>query len=215
MSAASAKSTGQSLAKATNEKSTSELVVYAAGATPRLAYDVVTTGIKADQTPTKLHTFVDANSGATLASYDEIETATGTGKSIYSGTVSISTSGSGSSYSLTDTTHGNGTTTDLKGATSGNGTMFTDADNVWGNGTTSDRASAAVDAHYGAAVTFDYYKNVHGRNGIFNNGTGVPLAGALRQRLRQRVLGRLADDLRRRLGQHPARWSRSTWPATR
>jgi Zn-dependent metalloprotease len=30
-----------------------------------------------------------------------------------------------------------------------------------------------VDAAYGAAATFDYYKNVHGRNGIFNDGKGV------------------------------------------
>jgi Zn-dependent metalloprotease len=49
-----------------------------------------------------------------------------------------------------------------------------DADNHWGSGTTADRASAAVDAHYGAATTFDYYKNVHGRNGIFGDGKGVP-----------------------------------------
>ena len=51
---------------------------------------------------------------------------------------------------------------------------FTDADNVWGNGTNSSGQSAAVDAHFGAAMTFDYYKNVHGRNGIFGNGAGVP-----------------------------------------
>ena len=31
-----------------------------------------------------------------------------------------------------------------------------------------------MDAHYGAAKTFDYYKNTHGRNGIFGNGAGVP-----------------------------------------
>ncbi|GAA4349337.1 hypothetical protein GCM10023145_10830 [Angustibacter luteus] len=173
VSATSAKSTGQSLAKASKEKSTSELVVYAAGASPRLAYDVVTTGIKADQTPTRLHTIVDAETGATLTSYDDIRNASGTGKTLYSGNVTITTSGSGSSYTMTDTAHGNGTTTDLKGATSGNGTLFTDADNVWGNNATSDRASAAADAHYGAAATWDFYKNVMGRNGIFNNGTGV------------------------------------------
>jgi Zn-dependent metalloprotease len=34
--------------------------------------------------------------------------------------------------------------------------------------------AAGVDAHFGAAKTFDYFKNVHGRNGIFGNGTGVP-----------------------------------------
>ncbi|WP_460461526.1 M4 family metallopeptidase, partial [Angustibacter peucedani] len=173
VAASSARSTGQSLAKAKGESSTSELVVYAAGATPRLAYDVVTEGVKADQTPTRLHTYVDARTGKALASYDEIETAEGTGKTIYSGNVSITTSGSGSSYTMVDGARGNGTTTDLKGATSGNGTTFTDTDNVWGNNAASDRASAAADAHYGAAATWDYYKNVHARNGIFNNGTGV------------------------------------------
>jgi len=36
-----------------------------------------------------------------------------------------------------------------------------------------------VDAHYGAAKTYDYYKNVHGRNGINgNNGPGTTAAGA-------------------------------------
>ena len=53
-------------------------------------------------------------------------------------------------------------------------TTFTDADNVWGTGAPSNRQSAAVDAHFGAAATFDYFTNVHGRNGIFGNGTGVP-----------------------------------------
>ncbi|KQX66196.1 peptidase [Angustibacter sp. Root456] len=173
VSKAAAESRGASLAKASHETSDAELVIFAAKGTPRLAYDVVTEGIKADQTPTRLHTFVDAKTGKTLASWDDIETATGTGNSIYSGTVSLSTSGSSGNYSLTDVAHGNGQTTDLNGATSGNGTLFTDSDNVWGNGSTSSRQSAAVDAHYGAAVTFDYYKNVQGRNGIFNNGTGV------------------------------------------
>ena len=31
----------------------------------------------------------------------------------------------------------------------------------------------AVDAQYGTAVTWDYYKLVHGRNGIKNNGVGA------------------------------------------
>jgi len=30
-----------------------------------------------------------------------------------------------------------------------------------------------VDAHYGAQLTWDYYKNVHGRNGIFGDGQGA------------------------------------------
>ena len=56
---------------------------------------------------------------------------------------------------------------------SGNGTIFTDADNTWGNGTLADRATVGVDAQYGTATTWDYYKNVHGRNGIANDGKGA------------------------------------------
>ena len=69
-------------------------------------------------------------------------------------------------------THGN-YTTDLNQATSGNGTTFTDADDVWGNGLQSNRQSAAVDAHYGAGKTYDYYNTQLGRAGIWNNGTGA------------------------------------------
>jgi hypothetical protein len=87
--------------------------------------------------------------------------------------VTIGTTKGTSSYSMTDAARGGNWTTDLRGATAGNGTTFTDADDVWGSGSTSDRASAAVDAHYGAQLTWDYYRATHGRNGIFNDGRGV------------------------------------------
>ncbi len=149
------------------------LVVDAAGNTPRLAWDVLAFGLRADQTPSRLHVLVDAVSGVVGRSYDEVET--GTGNSIYSGQVAISTSRNTSTglYEMNDPTRGNNNTTDLRQATTGTGTLFTDGDDVWGNGAQSDRASAGVDAHYGSQKTFDYYKNVLGRNGIFNNGTGV------------------------------------------
>jgi Zn-dependent metalloprotease len=147
-------------------------VVDALGSTPALAYEVTVDGVRRDQTPSVLHVVVDAVTGKVLRSSDEIKTA-GTGNSEYSGTVSIGTTGSTGNFQMSDPARGNNNTTDLKGATTGNGTLFTDADNVWGNGSTTDRATAGVDAHYGAQVTFDYYKNFLGRNGIFNNGTGV------------------------------------------
>ncbi|WP_344220895.1 M4 family metallopeptidase [Kribbella sancticallisti] len=152
--------------KATSNKGA--LVVFAATGKPVLAYEVVTSGVKADQTPSVLHTFVDAKTGAVLAQDDEIKT--GTGNSMYSGTVSIGTSGS---FSMTDPSRGGNWTTDLNGATSGSGTTFTDPDDTWGSGTTANRQTAGVDAHYGSQLTWDYYKNVHGRNGIFNNGQGA------------------------------------------
>jgi Zn-dependent metalloprotease len=158
----------RSAAKADSGASSS-LVVFASDSGPRLAYDVVEVGTKADQTPSRLHTIVDAQSGATLDRYDDI--VEGTGSSQYSGTVSLGTTLSGGSYQLKDSV-GN-YTTDLNGATSGTGTQFTDADDAWGNGSVSSRQTAAVDAHYGAEKTFDYYKLVQGRNGIWDTGVGA------------------------------------------
>ncbi len=148
-----------------------ELVVWAGARTPRLAWDVVTEGLRADQTPSRLHTLVDANTGARITSWDEVKN--GTGNSMYSGQVTLNTIQSGSLWKLRDTV--NNYTTDLNGSTSSTaaGTEFTDADNVWGTGSTSSRQTAGVDAEYGAEQTFAYYKNVLGRNGIKNNGAGA------------------------------------------
>jgi hypothetical protein len=104
----------------------------------------------------------------------QVMDATGSGQSLYSGTVSLQTVLSGSTYQLTDTTRGGHSTYDANNSTStSRGTLFTDADNVWGNGTTSSRQSAAVDAAFGAAETWDFYKNHFGRSGIRNDGVAA------------------------------------------
>jgi Zn-dependent metalloprotease len=164
--AALAKGSKSAEFKATSNKGT--LVVFVGTGKPVLAYEVVTSGVKADQTPSVLHSIIDAKTGAVLDQNDEVKT--GTGNSMYSGTVSIGTSGS---YTMSDPSRGGNHTTDLNGATSGTGTTFTDPDDTWGSGTTANRQTAGVDAHYGAQVTWDYYKNVHGRNGIWNDGRGA------------------------------------------
>ena len=151
-----------------------ELFIDATSGFGRLAWETVVEGWAADgQTPSRLHVHTDAVTGEFLRSYDEIKTVNGTGHSVYAGTVTISTTQSGSSFTLTDPTHGNGNTCDMNNGTSTCSTM-SDADNVWGNGSPSNDQSAAVDAHYGAALTYDYFTNVHNRNGIFGNGSGVP-----------------------------------------
>ncbi|CAM5483373.1 M4 family metallopeptidase [Streptomyces canarius] len=96
--------------------------------------------------------------------------------------VGARTTQSGTSYQLKDPTRGNTYTGDAEGKTDlcifgicfsrAPATLFTDADNHWGSGTTADRASAAVDAQYGTNETWDYYKNIHGRNGIAGDGKG-------------------------------------------
>ena len=106
--------------------------------------------------------------------------ATGTGKSIFSGTISLhTTQTAASSYKLIDTTRGNSEVRDAKHVFSESANTFstakalTDTDDVWGNGTTSDNASAAVDAQYGLTSTFDFYENTFQRNGIEGDGAGT------------------------------------------
>ncbi|MET9480732.1 M4 family metallopeptidase [Streptomyces sp. NPDC006638] len=139
-------------------------VVWAANGTPVLAWETVVKGFQPDGTPSELHVVTDAATGKELFRDEAIETGTGTGK--YNGTVPLTTTKSGSTYNLTDGARGGHKTYDLNQKTSGTGTLFTDADDVWSGG----RQTAAVDVAYGAAETWDFYKNVLGRNGIKNNG---------------------------------------------
>jgi Zn-dependent metalloprotease len=161
------------------------LVIEARKGAPRLAYLVTSGGTQADGTPSHVTTTIDALTGAKLVSEQHIETVTGDGKSLYSGTVPIDTTAVTGGFNLTDSVRGGGTTLDAQNKTDsilcqlfGLGcpvaVKFLDADNHWGTGLNTDRASAAVDAQYGAATTFDYYKTTYGRNGIFNDGKGVP-----------------------------------------
>ncbi|MCQ8768795.1 M4 family metallopeptidase [Streptomyces telluris] len=146
-------------------------VIWAASGKPVLAYETVVGGLQEDGTPNELHVITDARTGKKLFEFQGVKQ--GTGNSKYSGQVTIGTSQSGGSYQLNDASRGGHKTYNLNRGSSGTGTLFTDADDVWGNGTTSDAATAGVDAHYGAQLTWDYYKNVHGRSGIRGDGVGA------------------------------------------
>ncbi|MCX4856842.1 M4 family metallopeptidase [Streptomyces canus] len=152
-------------------------VVWAGSGTPVLAYETIVGGFQDDGTPNQLHVITDAATGKKLFEYQGIENATGTGKSLYSGTVSLETTLSGSTYQLTDGTRGSHKTYNKShGTSSSAGTLFTDADNTWGTGAASSSTTdqtAAVDAAYGAAETWDFYKSTFGRSGIKNNGVAA------------------------------------------
>ncbi|MFF3003890.1 M4 family metallopeptidase [Kitasatospora sp. NPDC057940] len=147
------------------------LVVWAADGTPKLAWETVVSGRESDGTPSKLHVVTDAKTGDVLSKADGIKRGTGNG--VFVGNVPLTTTQSGSTYSLKDATRGGQYTTDMKNGTSGNGTLFSKSSDTWGNGQASNRESAAVDAQYGAAVTWDFYKNSFGRTGIKNDGVGA------------------------------------------
>ncbi|MER6977527.1 M4 family metallopeptidase [Streptomyces carpinensis] len=147
---------------------TSRKVVWAGSGKPVLAYETVIGGFQDDGTPNQLHVVSDAGTGKELFRYQGIET--GIGNTQYSGQVSLTTTQSGSTYTLNDGARGGHKTYNLNHGTSGTGTLFSQAGDTWGNGTTSNAATAAADAHYGAAVTWDFYKNTFGRSGIRNDG---------------------------------------------
>ena len=162
--------TARAAAKAT-KSSSQRLVVFVTDAgVARLAYQVNISGRAANGQPTGTETYVDAQSGSVLDSWSTEQNADGTGTGLINGTVTLSTTQNGSTYSMVDPLRGNNETHNGP-ATSA--PIFTDADNVWGDGTVANPQSAGVDAHYGISETWDYYKNVHSRNGIGDDGVGA------------------------------------------
>ncbi|MEU0024549.1 M4 family metallopeptidase [Streptomyces sp. NPDC006335] len=170
---------GETLKKLTAKP---RLVVDALHGAPKLAWQTDAAAQDSLGNPVARTVLTDARTGTQIDAWDSIEQASGDGKSLYSGTVPLETTQSGSTYQLKDATRGNTYTGDAANKTDlcflticfsrAPATLFADADNHWGTGATSDRATAAVDAQYGTDVTWDYYKKVHGRNGIAGDGKG-------------------------------------------
>ncbi|MFI6803556.1 M4 family metallopeptidase [Streptomyces luteogriseus] len=158
------------------------LVVDALHGAPKLAWQTDAVAHDEIGNPVGRTVLTDATTGARIDAWDSMESASGDGKSLYGGTVPLETTASGSSYQLKDATRGGTYTGDAENKTDkclltvcltrAPATLFTDADNQWGTGAAADRSTVAVDAQYGTDVTWDYYKKVHGRNGIAGDGKG-------------------------------------------
>jgi Zn-dependent metalloprotease len=164
------------LAKAEGSKSTKasiapRQVVWMGSGAPVLAFETVVGGLQHDGTPNELHVVTDAATGKKLYEWQAVEN--GVGNTQYSGQITVGSTLSGSTYNLTDGGRGNHKTYDLKGGSSGTGTLFSGPDDTWGDGTPGNRETAGADAAFGAGLTWDYYKNVHGRTGIRGDGVGA------------------------------------------
>lgn len=116
--------------------------------------------------------FVDAQSGEIIKEIDRIHVSdtVGTAVTAYSGTKSITADSYAGSFRLRETGRGNGINTwDLNTSTYYPSAVdFTDADNYWD--VTTNQDNAALDAHWGAEMTYDYYFNNYGRNSFDNAG---------------------------------------------
>ncbi|MBW3112973.1 M4 family metallopeptidase [Bacillus sp. MCCB 382] len=133
--------------------------------------------------------FVDAVTGDILGKVNEIHEAgkgagkpgggggaaggtdtVGSGKGVLGDTKSLNTYLSSSTYYLQDRTRGNGIFTyDASNRTRLPGSLWADSDNVFN----ASYDAAAVDAHYYAGTTYDYYKNTHNRNSYDGNGAAL------------------------------------------
>jgi thermolysin len=153
------------------EKPKIDMWIYRGSDRDHLVYRVEVPRIDGSQETAVPVDFIDAQTGERVFSYNNLQT--GTGASRYNGTVAINTSQSGSTFYMEDLTRKQGTfnmnsTGNETTGTGGTQSRYTDTDDVWN----TSIQQAGVDAHYGAAKTFDYYLNVHGRNGI--DGAGGP-----------------------------------------
>ncbi len=124
--------------------------------------------------------FIDAQSGEVLNRYNDMHevtgtNTTGTGKGVLGDSKTLNLTLSSGKYYMQDNTRGNGIFTyDMKNRTFLPefflpGTLYSGTDNVFD----SSYDQAVVDAHYFAGLTYDYYKNTHGRNSYDNRGAQI------------------------------------------
>ena len=140
---------------------------------PTLAYKF---NIYAKKPLSRDYVYVDAHTGEIINRVPIIKhaAATGTAATRYSGSRSIDTDSNAGSYRLRDYTRGQGIETyDMNNGTNYNNAVdFIDNDNNWTAAEWDNAAkdNAALDAHWGAMMTYDYFMTVHNRNSFDGNG---------------------------------------------
>jgi Zn-dependent metalloprotease len=151
------------------DASAPELVIWHRDAGTRLAYEVEVRGTKGGEASWQ-RVWVDAVNGKVLEFREQI--AHGSGTAAYSGPnpLSIATSGSGSSFTMTDPT-----ATTLRCQDSATNTTFSGTDDNWGNGVATNKETGCVDALYGAQQMKAMMSSWLGRNGMNGSGGWVPI----------------------------------------
>ncbi|CAM4046121.1 M4 family metallopeptidase [Mesobacillus zeae] len=159
------------------QKPSAELVVYPAGEKAVYAYHVNLNFLSPE--PGNYEYIIEAESGKILNKFNAIDTAgkptkgtdaVGTGIGVLGDNKTLNTMLSSGMYYLQDNTRGSGIFTyDAKNGQRLPGSLWADAD----NNLNASYDGAAVDAHFYAGVTYDYYKNVFNRNSYDNRGAAV------------------------------------------
>nr|WP_315200722.1 M4 family metallopeptidase [uncultured Flavobacterium sp.] len=161
-----------------NEKATyypkAELVIieknlFGENPTPVLAYKF---DIYSSNPISRDYVYIDANSGEIILKDAIIKHIQGSGNTRYSSQRTFETQQTGSQYRLRDYSRGNGIETYNmnRGTSYANATDFLDNDNVWNEYNNANKDNAALDAHWGAEKTYDYFLAKHNRNSYDGNG---------------------------------------------
>ncbi|MFF5337445.1 M28 family peptidase [Streptomyces sp. NPDC013181] len=168
VTAKQAASTSRSRLAKVTKADAPRLVVRIENDHPVLAWETVLTGRTKKNAPSKLHVFVDAQTGKVVDSYDDVRA--GTGNSEWNGPnpLTIDTSRSGTQYVLRDTTRPGLQCSDY------NGGLFTKSTDSWGTGSATSRETGCVDVMYAAQKQSDMLKEWLGRNGHNGNGGSWP-----------------------------------------
>ncbi|MFC7725775.1 M4 family metallopeptidase [Nocardioides sp. GCM10028917] len=152
-----------------SDASTPELVIWHRDTGTRLAYEVEVRGTDAGEVSWQ-KVWVDATDGSVLEAREQI--AHGSGTAAYSGPnpLPVATSGSGTSYTMTDPT-----ATTLRCQDSATNTTFSGTDDLWGNGSATNRETGCVDALYAAQQMKAMMSSWLGRSGMNGSGGWVPI----------------------------------------
>jgi zinc metalloprotease ZmpA len=164
---AGAESIARGQLKSVDRVEGSQLVVYALGDTPRLAWESTVNGAGSEGY-SRLTVDVDAITGDVLGTQEHV--LHGTGNSGWNGVVSIDTTQNGGTFSMLTPNFNNMPCQD-----SANNTTFTGPDDNWGNGNATNRETGCVDSLYGAQGEIRLLAQWLGRNGMDGAGGAWPI----------------------------------------
>ncbi|MEV4558431.1 M28 family peptidase [Kitasatospora sp. NPDC049285] len=169
VTAAAAERTARSRLATVDGADPARLVVRVKDGAAKLSWESVLTG-RTDRAPSHLHVFVDATTGEVADSYDDVRAGTANSRWNGPAPVTISTTGSGSSYSLRDPNRPG-----LSCADYSTGQVFSKSTDSWGTGNPTAKETGCADVMFAAQKEWDMLRDWLGRNGQNGNGGSWPV----------------------------------------
>ena len=141
---------------------------------PTLSYKIEILSLKPFE---HQYVYINAKNGEIVHAHSLIHKLNGVADTRYSGTRTISTTYRGNVYNLVDESRGDGIRTyAIYNIPQQLAYILTDNDNYWTSSEYhSSKTDAALDAHWGAMKTYDYFMTRYNRNGVDDEGTIISI----------------------------------------